>query len=84
MLRFMTPAVVIPLADPLMSLVDTVCIGQFVGTVELAALGPANLVLAFMTYAFQSVQVATIRWGGAWRAGALAQGAARLPSRRRP
>jgi hypothetical protein len=32
-----------------------------VGTIELAALGPANLVLAFMTYAFQSVQVATIR-----------------------
>ena len=28
MLRFMGPALLLPLADPLMSLVDTVCIGQ--------------------------------------------------------
>lgn len=58
---FMIPAVITPLADPLMSLVDTVCIGQFAGTQELAALGPANLIFAFAQYAFTGLSIATIR-----------------------
>ncbi|KAG2450191.1 hypothetical protein HYH02_000293 [Chlamydomonas schloesseri] len=43
-----------------MSLVDTVCIGQFAGTTQLAALGPANLVFSFAQYMFQSLQVASL------------------------
>lgn len=61
MLTFMAPALAIPMADPLMSLVDTVCLGQFAGTAELAAIGPAVVVLAFTQYAFQALQIATLR-----------------------
>jgi Na+-driven multidrug efflux pump len=28
MLRFMAPAMILPLADPLMSIIDTICIGK--------------------------------------------------------
>ncbi|GLC44353.1 hypothetical protein PLESTB_000478600 [Pleodorina starrii] len=57
---FLGPATLIPLGEPLMSLVDTVCIGQFAGTSQLAALGPANLVFSFCQYFLQSLQVATL------------------------
>ncbi|GFR41089.1 hypothetical protein Agub_g1730, partial [Astrephomene gubernaculifera] len=60
MMSFLGPATLIPLGDPLMSLVDTVCIGQFAGTSQLAALGPANLVFSFAQYMFQSLQVAAL------------------------
>ncbi|PNW85246.1 hypothetical protein CHLRE_03g177750v5 [Chlamydomonas reinhardtii] len=60
MMSFLGPATLIPLGDPLMSLVDTVCIGQFAGTTQLAALGPANLVFSFAQYMFQSLQVASL------------------------
>ena len=36
MLTFIGPAMFIPLADPLMSVVDTVTVGQFASTMELA------------------------------------------------
>lgn len=65
LLAFIGPAVVIPLGDPLMSLLDTVCIGQFAGSTQLAALGPSNLVFSFAQYVFQSLQVATLRCAGA-------------------
>ncbi|EFJ51912.1 hypothetical protein VOLCADRAFT_103098 [Volvox carteri f. nagariensis] len=61
MVSFLGPATLIPLGEPLMSLVDTVCIGQFAGTSQLAALGPANLVFSFCQYFLQSLQVATLR-----------------------
>lgn len=60
MAAFMLPALALPLADPLMSLVDTVCIGQFAGTQELASLGPANIIFGFAQYIFTSLQVATV------------------------
>ena len=39
MLAFIGPAMFIPLADPLMSVVDTVTVGQFASTTELAGDG---------------------------------------------
>eukprot|EP01023_Acetabularia_acetabulum_P051684 TRINITY_DN57212_c0_g1_i1.p2 TRINITY_DN57212_c0_g1~~TRINITY_DN57212_c0_g1_i1.p2 ORF type:complete len:207 (+),score=5.70 TRINITY_DN57212_c0_g1_i1:84-704(+) len=47
-LSFYGPALCIPLSDPLMSLLDTVCIGQFPGTLELASLGPSSMIFAFV------------------------------------
>jgi len=41
---FGLPALMVPLADPLMSLVDTVALGQWAGSLQLAALGPCSLV----------------------------------------
>lgn len=56
---FLGPALTIPLADPLMSLVDTVCIGRFADTAQLAGLGPAALVFAFVNYMWTSQGVTT-------------------------
>lgn len=42
-LRFMGPALVIPLGDPLMTLTDTMFIGRCCSTSELASLGPSNI-----------------------------------------
>ena len=46
-LMFCIPAMGALLADPLMSLVDTVCVGQ-VSTLDLAALGPNTAIFAFI------------------------------------
>lgn len=59
-LKFVGPALVIPLADPAMTLIDTLCIGQFAGTMELAAMGPALMIFSFTQYLFQSLQVVTV------------------------
>lgn len=55
---FAGPALSIPLGDPLMSLVDTVCVGQFASTLELAALGPNTLIFQFCTYVVASLATA--------------------------
>jgi hypothetical protein len=55
------PALVIPLGDPLMTLTDTIFIGQCAGTSELAAMGPPNIIFSFSQYAFQALQIAAIR-----------------------
>lgn len=34
-------------ADPIMSLIDTICLGRMASSLELAALGPASLLLTF-------------------------------------
>jgi Na+-driven multidrug efflux pump len=60
MAAFCGPALLVPMADPLMGFTDVVCVGQFASTAELSALGPATLALSFATYAFQAVQVATL------------------------
>jgi hypothetical protein len=65
MLSFMGPALLIPLGDPLMTLVDTVCIGQFAGTTQLAALGPSQMMFSTVQFALQSLQVTTIRCAAA-------------------
>jgi O-antigen/teichoic acid export membrane protein len=47
-IKFSLPVVLIPLADPLMSLIDSVCIGRMTGSVQqLAALGPCSLIFNF-------------------------------------
>ncbi|GIL42744.1 hypothetical protein Vafri_670 [Volvox africanus] len=75
MMSFLGPATLIPMGEPLMSLVDTVCIGQFAGTSQLAALGPANLVFSFCQYFLQSLQVATLSLlAGFMRDGRLRRG----------
>ena len=61
MLRFMGPALLIPLGDPLMTLTDTVFIGRCCSTSELAALAPSNIIFGFSQYVFQALQVAAIR-----------------------
>ena len=57
------PALSIPLADPLMSIIDNVCVGQFAGTTALAALAPAGLIFS-LGYIFNALSVAVLRWGG--------------------
>ena len=51
-LKFVGPAALIPLADPIQGLVDTVCVGQLAGTQQLAALGPNTLIFNFVVYLF--------------------------------
>lgn len=46
LLLFALPTLILPLADPIMSLIDTVCIGMYGTVIELAATGPASLILA--------------------------------------
>ena len=46
-LGFYGPALSTVLADPLMSVVDALCVGNFCPTVELASLGPALAVFNF-------------------------------------
>lgn len=59
LLSFLGPALTIPIADPLMSLVDTVIVGRFADTAQLAGLGPAALVFAFVNYIWTSQGVTT-------------------------
>ncbi|KAI8470867.1 MAG: hypothetical protein J3K34DRAFT_458668 [Monoraphidium minutum] len=60
MFTFMGPALVIPMGEPLMNVVDTVCLGQWAGTSELAAMGPACIIFAFAQYVFQALQISTV------------------------
>ncbi|KAG7672119.1 putative Protein DETOXIFICATION 46, chloroplastic [Nannochloris sp. 'desiccata'] len=57
---FGLPALMVPLADPLMSLVDTVALGQWAGSLQLAALGPCSLVFNFAFYSFTALSVSTV------------------------
>ena len=57
-LDFCIPALGAVLADPLMSLVDTACVGQ-VSSIGLAALGPNTSVFGFASMVFQFFTVAT-------------------------
>ena len=57
--RFSLPALSIPLADPIMSLVDSVCVGQYASTLELAALGPNLVIFNFVTFSFSFLAIGT-------------------------
>lgn len=48
--RFGLPALSIPLADPMMGMVDTLCIAQYSTTLALASLAPCTLIFNFITY----------------------------------
>jgi hypothetical protein len=59
--KFSLPVMLLPLADPLMSLVDTVCLGKMAGTLELASLAPATLITSFCFYTFAApLSIATV------------------------
>jgi len=57
-MRFCLPALGALLADPLMSLVDTVCVGQ-VSALELAALGPNTAIFGFVSQVYSFLTTAT-------------------------
>ncbi|KAI7844559.1 hypothetical protein COHA_001917 [Chlorella ohadii] len=59
-LRFCLPVVLVPLADPIMSLIDTICLGRMASSLELAALGPASLLLTFSNYILFALSVGTV------------------------
>lgn len=47
-----------------MSMIDTVCIGQFAGTGELAALAPANMIFQFVQYGSQALSLTALSLAG--------------------
>jgi Na+-driven multidrug efflux pump len=57
---FAVPVLMVPLADPVMSLIDTVALGQMAGVMQLAALGPCSLILNFTLYTFTALSIATV------------------------
>ena len=57
-LSFSLPALGAVLNDPLMSLVDTACVGQ-VSSIELAALGPNTSIFGFASMVFHFLTVAS-------------------------
>ncbi|EKX31353.1 hypothetical protein GUITHDRAFT_48468, partial [Guillardia theta CCMP2712] len=58
-LKFSIPALSIPLADPIMSFVDAVCVGQYASTLELAAIGPNLVIFNFINFTFSFLAIAT-------------------------
>lgn len=60
MASFVGPALVVPMGEPLMNVCDSICLGQFAGTAELASMGPALIVFAFAQYVFQALQISTV------------------------
>mmetsp|Transcript_37710 Transcript_37710/g.103626 ORF Transcript_37710/g.103626 Transcript_37710/m.103626 type:complete len:543 (+) Transcript_37710:63-1691(+) len=59
-IAFAGPALTIPLADPLMTLIDTICVGRAAGTTHLAALGPNTVIFNFANYGFNFMGIATL------------------------
>lgn len=57
---FAGPALSVPLADPLMTLIDTACVGRAAGTSQLAALGPNTVLFNFMNYCVNFLGIATV------------------------
>jgi multidrug resistance protein, MATE family len=55
LLKFALPTLILPLADPIMSLIDTICIGNFGTVLELAALGPASLLFGAASSLFSAL-----------------------------
>jgi putative MATE family efflux protein len=58
--RFALPTLLVPMADPIMSLIDTISLGQWSGSLELAALGPCALIFNFAFYSFTALSIATV------------------------
>ncbi|XP_059454409.1 protein DETOXIFICATION 46, chloroplastic-like [Corylus avellana] len=56
--KFSGPATGLWICGPLMSLIDTVVIGQG-SSIELAALGPATVICDYMSYTFMFLSIAT-------------------------
>jgi len=60
LVAFALPCLALPLADPVMSLIDTLCIGQCATTLELAAMGPASLLFGAVSTLFGAFSATTI------------------------
>ena len=58
MLKFVIPSVGIWVANPLLSLVDTMVVGA-TSTVQLAALGPGTVLCDYLGFIFTGLAVAT-------------------------
>jgi Na+-driven multidrug efflux pump len=58
-LLFAGPALSTVLADPLMSVVDSLCCGRFCATLQLASLGPSLAVFSFVNNCFFFLNAAT-------------------------
>eukprot|EP00191_Tetraselmis_sp_GSL018_P003096 CAMPEP_0177601332 /NCGR_PEP_ID=MMETSP0419_2-20121207/14190_1 /TAXON_ID=582737 /ORGANISM="Tetraselmis sp., Strain GSL018" /LENGTH=465 /DNA_ID=CAMNT_0019094565 /DNA_START=119 /DNA_END=1513 /DNA_ORIENTATION=+ len=58
-LQFVLPALSIVLSDPLMTLLDTIFIGQFSSTDDMASLGPNTLVFNSAQWIFNALAVGT-------------------------
>jgi putative MATE family efflux protein len=58
--QFALPVLMIPIADPIMSLIDTIFLGQFSGSLHLAALSPCTLIFNFAFYSFTALTIATV------------------------
>ena len=57
---FALPVLMVPIADPMMSLIDTVFLGQYSGSLHVAALSPCTLVFNFAFYSFTALTIATV------------------------
>lgn len=50
----------LPFSCQIMSLIDTICLGRMADALQLAALGPASLLLTFSNYVLMSLSVGTV------------------------
>eukprot|EP00930_Biecheleria_cincta_P061779 TRINITY_DN47330_c0_g1_i1.p1 TRINITY_DN47330_c0_g1~~TRINITY_DN47330_c0_g1_i1.p1 ORF type:complete len:548 (+),score=56.76 TRINITY_DN47330_c0_g1_i1:29-1672(+) len=57
---FAGPALSMPLADPLMSFIDTAMVGRAAGTLQLASLGPNTVIFNFVNYVVNFLGIATL------------------------
>ena len=57
---FALPILLVPLADPILSLIDTIFLGHYGGSFQLASLSPCTLILNFAFYSFTALTIATI------------------------
>lgn len=59
-ISFALPVIIVPLADPIMSLVDTICLGQLAGALHVASISPASLIFNFSFYSMTALSIATV------------------------
>lgn len=59
-ITFAAPVILVPLADPLMSLIDTVSLGKMADAVQVAALGACSLIFNTANYALAALGVSTV------------------------
>ncbi|GAX79769.1 hypothetical protein CEUSTIGMA_g7209.t1 [Chlamydomonas eustigma] len=60
MISFVLPLTSLVLSEPLLVWCTSLFIGQCASIVELAALGPANVVISFVQYVFISIQISSL------------------------
>lgn len=58
--KFVLPVLLVPLADPLMSLIDTIALGRMTTSIQVAALGCCSLIFNTCNYGMAALSVSTI------------------------